>query len=226
MCCGCGFPSITLTGTPADWEKIRVKAEALRRYDLDWWLDALLPALDEFVNAAHGRPNLDFWRSLCNINTGTSFPCYEPLTGWIQVFFPYLNDHGYDDEGFTNHFEESTGGQAKKQMRVNSDLANYAESMRAKVNLTNFAEGADKSNTDFPSPPKSTGSGVKLEHFPPAMSSAPFKYIDMNFVPAKKYHGVLRRYHGARTASRWRDRASCGLGGPRLRPVWICNASK
>ena len=90
MCCGCGFPRITLTGTPADWEKIRSKAEQLKKYGLDWWLKALLPALDQFVAAAHGRPDLDFWMSLCYINTGTSRPIYEPLNGWVQVFFPYL----------------------------------------------------------------------------------------------------------------------------------------
>ena len=90
MCCGCGFPSITLTGTPADWRKIRRKAEQLQKYGLDWWLRALLPALDQFVAASEGKPNLDFWMSLCHINTGTSFPVYEPLTGWVQVFFPYL----------------------------------------------------------------------------------------------------------------------------------------
>ena len=88
MCCGCGFPQITLSGAPEDWEKIRVKAEGLRKYDLDWWLDALLPALDQFVAASHGKPDLDFWRALCNINTGTSFPHFEPLTGWVQVFQP------------------------------------------------------------------------------------------------------------------------------------------
>merc|ERR1719230_1205284 len=97
MACGCGFPAITLTGTTADWESVRAKAAELRRYDLDWWLEALLPALDQFVLAAHGTPNLDFWRSLCNINVGCSFPCYEPLTGWIQAFFPYLNSSGYGD---------------------------------------------------------------------------------------------------------------------------------
>ena len=90
MCCGCGFPRITLTGTPADWEKIRSKAEQLKKYGLDWWLKALLPALDQFVAAAHGRPDLDFWMSLCYINVGTSHARYEPLNGWVQVFFPYL----------------------------------------------------------------------------------------------------------------------------------------
>ena len=88
MCCGCGFPQITLSGTPEDWEKIRARAEGLRKYGLGWWLDALLPALDQFVSASHGKPDLDFWRALCNINTGTSFPHYEPLTGWVQVSQP------------------------------------------------------------------------------------------------------------------------------------------
>ena len=90
MCCGCGFPSITLTGTPADWRKIRRKAEQLQKYGLDWWLRALLPALDQFVAASEGKPNLDFWMSLCHTHTGHSFDVYEPLTGWVQVFFPYL----------------------------------------------------------------------------------------------------------------------------------------
>merc|ERR1711988_432404 len=106
-------------GTTADWESVRAKAEELRRYDLDWWLEALLPALDQFVLAAHGTPNLDFWRSLCNINTGLSFPCYEPLTGWIQAFFPYLN--AADTSAF-NHFEETIESAPKRRMVRNSDL--------------------------------------------------------------------------------------------------------
>merc|ERR1712178_460752 len=120
MCCGCGFPSITLTGNTTDWEKIRVKAEMLRKFDLDWWLDGLLPALDQFVAAAHGRPDLDFWRSLCMINTGTSFPVYEPLTGWVQVFFLYLTSPGVD-HGFRD-FHEASGGAPKKQLRRNENI--------------------------------------------------------------------------------------------------------
>ena len=85
MCCGCGFPEITLTGQPEDWKKIRSKAERLKEYNIDWWLNALLPALDQFVQASEGNPDLDFWKSLCNINVGTSFPIYHPVTGWIQV---------------------------------------------------------------------------------------------------------------------------------------------
>eukprot|EP01043_Picozoa_sp_COSAG02_P046611 COSAG02_NODE_4377_length_5435_cov_3.316342_2_plen_433_part_00 len=186
MACGCGFPAITLTGTTADWESVRAKAAELRRYDLDWWLEALLPALDQFVLAAHGKPNLDFWRSLCNINTGTSFPCYEPLTGWIQAFFPYLNssgrrrglDRGSEDGG---HFKETEDGAPKRRMRRNDGLANYMESFQKQVNLANFnkpQEGDSSQEEDRYSPPAGTGYGVKLELFPPAMSSAPFTYKD------------------------------------------------
>eukprot|EP00747_Dinoflagellata_sp_TGD_P162341 gnl/TRDRNA2_/TRDRNA2_179819_c0_seq1.p1 gnl/TRDRNA2_/TRDRNA2_179819_c0~~gnl/TRDRNA2_/TRDRNA2_179819_c0_seq1.p1 ORF type:complete len:423 (+),score=73.58 gnl/TRDRNA2_/TRDRNA2_179819_c0_seq1:51-1319(+) len=163
MCCGCGFPSITLTGTPADWEKIRAKAEVLRKYDLDWWLAGLLPALDQFVVAAHGKPDLDFWRSLCMINTGTSVPCFEPLTGWVQVFFPYLID------------PRSDMSSAKQQLARNTRIANYVESYQKKINVANFGkERRDNGRSQA----EGTGHGVKLELFPPAMSSAPFTYKD------------------------------------------------
>ena len=188
MACGCGFPAITLTGTPADWEKVRAKAGELQRYDLEWWLETLLPALDQFVLAAHGKPDLDFWRSLCNINTGTSFPCYEPLTGWIQAFFPYLNESGYGGFGDGDHFKETEGGVPKRRMRRNDGLANFQESFQKKVNLTNFnkpQDGGSGKDDRFSPPPAGTRSGVKLELFPPAMSSAPFTYIDVR--TGKKY---------------------------------------
>lgn len=182
MCCGCGFPSITLTGTTDDWEKLRAKAEGLRKYDLDWWLEALLPALDQFVSAAHGKPNLDFWRSLCNINTGTSFPVYEPLTGWVQVFFPYLNAPGYD-HGF-DEFEEAQGGAPKKKLQRNDALGNFMEGWAAKVNVANFNDGSKEEDSGWgrapPAGVKKTARGVKLELFPPAMSSAPFTYQDIS----------------------------------------------
>uniref|UniRef100_A0A7S3PH88 DUF4419 domain-containing protein n=1 Tax=Aplanochytrium stocchinoi TaxID=215587 RepID=A0A7S3PH88_9STRA len=172
MACGCGFPSITLAGTVSDWEKIRTKAERLKEYELDWWLSDLLPALDQFVLAAKGEPDLNFWRSLCNINVGTSFPVYEPLTGWIQVFFPYLNAVGWDD---FNTFEEAQDGNKKKQLRRNDALGNYKVSFESRVNISNFKT----SDETFGPPPAGTLPGVKLENFPPALSSAPFVYKDL-----------------------------------------------
>jgi len=177
MCCGCGFPSISLRGTPQDWELIRTKAEGLRKYDLDWWLESLLPALDQFVAASHGDPDLAFWRSLCNINTGTSFPVYQPLTGWVQVFFPYLIQPGYKER---RDFEEAQGGQPKRPMRHNSSLAEYAVAMKARVNPANFDTTVDKKHEYCASPPVGSGRGVKLELFPPGVANAPFTYNDMS----------------------------------------------
>jgi len=175
MMCGCGFPSITLTGTLEDWEHVRKKAEGLHKYELDWWLDALLPVLDQFVMAARGKPDSDFWRSLCFINTGLSFPVYEPLTGWVNAFFPYLIKPGSESFG---DFTETVDGKAKKSLKKNPCMSHYTVSAKSKVNVENF--GKDGASSDFRTrkPPTGVESGVKLELFPPAMSSAPFLYMD------------------------------------------------
>jgi len=186
MACGCGFPSITLTGEVADWIKIRQKAEALRKYDLDWWLAGLLPALDQFVKAAEGSPDLNFWRSLCMINVGTSFPVYKPLTGWVQVFFPYLNkpnqNHGY------RNFEEAENGVPRREMVRNEAIANYVKSFEGEVNVTNFGKNvkAAKSKSVFSPPPDGCDLGVKLERFPPSLSNVPFIYKDSTTGKAHK----------------------------------------
>merc|ERR1712048_153290 len=168
--------SITLTGTLADWKKIRKKAEALQRYELDWWLAGLLPALDQFVAAAQGQPDIHFWRSLCMINTGTSFPCYEPLTGWVQIFFPYLISPGRD-HGFGDRFEEAQGT-PKKYLQRNPCIANYVESYTRKIDVYKFKTAVAARRDRFGPPPEGVQQGVKLELFPPAMSSAPFTYKD------------------------------------------------
>ncbi|GAQ85233.1 hypothetical protein KFL_002250130 [Klebsormidium nitens] len=92
--CICGIPKITLTGTVEDWKKIRAKAAALAAYDLDWWLQELLPVLDHFVPAREGRPDVTFWQRICRQDGGTvtgmaynKIP--EFVSGWLSVFFPY-----------------------------------------------------------------------------------------------------------------------------------------
>eukprot|EP00111_Clytia_hemisphaerica_P002244 TCONS_00006290-protein len=181
MCCGCGFPEITLTGEPDDWKKIRSKAALLKQYGLEWWLKALLPALDQFVLASEGKPDLNFWKSLCNINVGTSFRVYEPVTGWIQAFFLYLNAAGYGFDDF-DRFAEAKDGVAKKQLQKNECLEHYMESFQQKVGIKEFEadknKPRDREEFRFADPPSGTKRGIKLELFPPALSSAPFVYKD------------------------------------------------
>eukprot|EP01052_Picozoa_sp_SAG31_P004536 SAG31_NODE_189_length_20842_cov_12.518151_4_plen_150_part_00 len=105
---------------------------------------------------------------------------YEPLTGWVQVFFPYLIKPGADHGGF-DRFGEAKDGVPKKQLRRNTDLANYCVSQREQVNVGNFhsEQDAKRSRSTFGrAPPPGTLRGVKLELSPPAMSNAPFLYKD------------------------------------------------
>jgi hypothetical protein len=84
MLCGCGIPSIELTGTVDDWRKLRQKAEVLKRFGLAWWTEELFPVLDHFVSAAAGQPDLKFWKSVCNLH-GASGGWSSFVTGTRQI---------------------------------------------------------------------------------------------------------------------------------------------
>jgi len=150
MRCGCGIPYIELTGTVDDWKKIRTKAAALKDFELSWWIDALLPILDEFVTAAEGNADKNFWSSICNLHAGSGLR--TPITGWIQTFFPYL----LPNSG------------AEKKVR-NTYLTEY------QVSITNKAQ--DDLEKGF-AKGKGCGGGVKLELIPTGISKVPFKYLD------------------------------------------------
>jgi hypothetical protein len=83
----CGIPRITLLGTTDDWRAIRRRAEALAQYDLDRWIAALLPILDQFVAASAGDVDRDFWQSLYKLGGGSGGPY---VSGWINTLFPYI----------------------------------------------------------------------------------------------------------------------------------------
>ena len=82
----CGIPEITLEGTLDDWQKLRDKTLSLAKYDLDWWITPLSPILDQFVDAASGKVDVDFWRGIYKQNDDSGGPY---ITGWIVTLFPY-----------------------------------------------------------------------------------------------------------------------------------------
>ena len=98
----CGIPSITLQGTPEDWQQVLDKAKQLKSYALSEWIEELEPILEEFVRAAEGKPNQEFWQKMvkqvrlpqlkggggCDPTTPTQ------LDGWVLKFFP-------DEQGVT-----------------------------------------------------------------------------------------------------------------------------
>jgi hypothetical protein len=85
----CGIPSVTLEGTPEDWDQLVRRTRALAEFGLEWWVKVLVPILEEFGRAARGDVRSAFWRSLYKENDNSGGPY---LTGWVTVFFPYLVD--------------------------------------------------------------------------------------------------------------------------------------
>lgn len=88
----CGIPEITLEGTPEDWASIERKAKELAQYDLEWWIDDLLPVLQQFTKASEGKVDKVFWESIYKSNRVGSGSSY--ITGWVLNFFPYLEQRG------------------------------------------------------------------------------------------------------------------------------------
>jgi hypothetical protein len=66
LMCICGIPSITLTGTVADWQQIRERIDVIAELDLATWCGSLAPIADQFVRAAAGDVDVGFWRRIYN----------------------------------------------------------------------------------------------------------------------------------------------------------------
>jgi len=170
MECGCGIPSIGLRGTVEDWKSIRAKAEKLQRFGLEWWLKELLPVLDQFVNAAQEKQDTKFWRAICNFSGASGFNG-APISGWLQVFFPYLNASGASSyRSFSSKDSKSKGAKIKRKLRQNSGIGQYWKSYKSGVTAATYERNGFGDT--------GCGYGIELDDIPPSISSAPFKYID------------------------------------------------
>jgi len=98
MAGGCGFPFITLKGTPEDWQKVLDKTRGLSKYGLESWVKELEPILTEFVEASKGNPSQSFWQSIVKKRRvgklvtekacGMDLDGTTKLDGWFLKFFP------------------------------------------------------------------------------------------------------------------------------------------
>jgi len=91
----CGIPSITLLGTEEDWVSLRNRTEELgkvmQKDFTEYWMPLVLPLLDEFVASYRGSVKHGFWQSMVKLrNNGMGSGYAEFISGWIQIFFPYL----------------------------------------------------------------------------------------------------------------------------------------
>ena len=59
------------------------------------WMSVLLPVLDEFLNSYQGRVNHEFWQAMVkHIDHGKRSGSSKSISGWINLFYPYLGDKG------------------------------------------------------------------------------------------------------------------------------------
>ena len=91
----CGIPTVTLTGTPQDWQRVLDKTRQLKQYGLNEWIQSLEPILQKFVHTAEGRPNQKFWKGMVKKHRvkelyGGGCGSDEPtkLDGWMLKLFP------------------------------------------------------------------------------------------------------------------------------------------
>ncbi len=85
----CGIPSVTLEGTPQDWDLLAEKVRALHESDLElsWWTKHLLPLCEHFCRAVRGDVDPIHWGNLCKIH---ELYGRDDLNGWILKFIPYV----------------------------------------------------------------------------------------------------------------------------------------
>jgi len=86
----CGIPSVTLTGTPDDWQKICDRGTALAKLvDEPRWAGRLNEVLTQFVSASRGNVDIAFWRD-CFLYKSMGCGSAPFATGWTNAFYPYL----------------------------------------------------------------------------------------------------------------------------------------
>jgi hypothetical protein len=93
--CVCGIPSVTLTGTVDDWQRIRERVGALETFGLETWCRSLAPIADQFVRAAAGDVDTAFWQRIYNPADAYGG---DVITGWAARLYPYLTGTGVVDE--------------------------------------------------------------------------------------------------------------------------------
>ena len=114
----CGIPSITLKGTPEDWQSVLDKTRKLEAYGISKWLKELEPILTEFVRTAEGTPNQEFWQDIVKKHRvkkfrggGCSDEMPTQLNGWLLKFFP-------NEDGVTKDHVPYTKDMPAEQTRV------------------------------------------------------------------------------------------------------------
>ena len=100
--CGCGLPYIILEGNAEDYKKIISKAEKLKKYDFEWYINRIIPDIQKMVEAKEGKIDVNFFKNFVQKKEITEMiglsgmeegeEQVEYISGWLLHFFAYFND--------------------------------------------------------------------------------------------------------------------------------------
>ena len=103
MLFGCGVPYVVLDGTAEDYKKILEKAKKLKKYDLNWYIDRIIPHLEKMIEAKEGKIDKEYFKNMIQKSelvdekrgaSGFKLGEYQvdALSGWFLDFFAYIKD--------------------------------------------------------------------------------------------------------------------------------------
>ena len=95
----CGIPYIILEGTYEDYKKIKEKAEYLKKYQFEWYIDRIIPVVEKIIDAKKGNIDTKFFKNIIQqreVEEKVGFCTYSIekinyINGWIIKFFAYYN---------------------------------------------------------------------------------------------------------------------------------------
>ena len=118
--CGCGIPYIILEGTADDYKKILSKAQNLKKFKFEWYIDRIIPHISKMIEAKEGKVDVDYFKNMIQKKEVTEtrrgpsgIGRYEVkvdyISGWFLSFFAYFGEKSY----FSNRIERFTGSELK-----------------------------------------------------------------------------------------------------------------
>ncbi|KAF2420019.1 hypothetical protein EJ08DRAFT_673273 [Tothia fuscella] len=143
---GCGFPSVTLEGEKADWEKILSRVKQLPKYGEQTmeWTVLLVPILKKFISSfdpldSYEKEQLnEFWLRACHATGQDSSGDVETLSGWLTAFC-FWDEKGYR---ISNHADTVNGADRNRLV-----LNNIAYPIIRTMNIPDYATMKKHSTT-------------------------------------------------------------------------------
>ena len=98
--CGCGIPYLILEGKAEDYRKIIEKANKLKKYKFDWYINRIIPHITKMAEAKEGKIDKEYFKNIIQKKEITESKYglsgiyqgeekVEYLYGWFLQFFAY-----------------------------------------------------------------------------------------------------------------------------------------